>query len=116
MFQALVNWSAVQCKRDRLNITASNQRCVLTGLLEFIRFGAMSYDEFMDGPAKSCLLTDSEIETLESYFRNGTEIAKHGVLGEMVNQPRLGLETLVCNRYEKYRPPNYRWSYRGQND
>uniref|UniRef100_A0A915BU54 BTB domain-containing protein n=1 Tax=Parascaris univalens TaxID=6257 RepID=A0A915BU54_PARUN len=60
IFKAAQAWSEAECERQRLEVTAENQRDVLGPVLSLIRFPLMTVHEFGEA-ASSSLLTCEEI-------------------------------------------------------
>lgn len=56
LFLSVLRWSAEECRRRALPVTANNQRTVLGKALEMIRFPLMSIDEFAQHAGRNTCL------------------------------------------------------------
>ena len=67
---AVVNWGKRQCRLESVPQTPTNNRLKLEGggILSLIKFGSFTKKEFLEGPAKSKILTDEEIDYVRDLF------------------------------------------------
>ena len=57
IFEAALNWATAECRRQKLEPTAENQRSILGDILFCVRIPAMTLEEFANGPAQVAILS-----------------------------------------------------------
>lgn len=70
LFQAVVSWSAEQCRSENLPASPFNKRMYLENLIPKIHFGAMTLDGFKKGPVNFNVLKRKEIQQITEYLTN----------------------------------------------
>ncbi|XP_065672632.1 BTB/POZ domain-containing protein 2 [Hydra vulgaris] len=110
IFDAVVRWSEVECRRRNIEKTNENKRIALGDLLYLIRFPLMTLEEFANNAAQSGMLTDKEIVDLFLHF---TVNPKPNV--KFPDRPRrclTGKEKSVI----RFAKTEARWGYSGTSD
>ena len=110
LFNALCRWAEAECHRQQLPVTAEHQRQVLGEALSFIRFPLMTLEDFANGPAQSCILSDRETVDLFLYFTTNPKPTLR-----FVDAPRCCLtgRELIVSRFCQ---TEHRWGYSGTSD
>ncbi|VDM39653.1 unnamed protein product [Toxocara canis] len=110
LFMAVLRWSAEECRRRALPVTAENQRQVLGKALHMVRFPLMTIDEFAQYAAQSGILLDRELVSLFLYFT----VNPKPQIG-FIDVPRCCVfgKEVVVSRFQRVEG---RWGYSGTPD
>uniref|UniRef100_T1JC60 BTB domain-containing protein n=1 Tax=Strigamia maritima TaxID=126957 RepID=T1JC60_STRMM len=73
-FYAALNWAAAECRRKKVSLTPGNKRAVLGNTLFCIRFLTMTREEFLEGPATTCVLLKEEEDALDAKILGHDDI------------------------------------------
>ena len=73
LFKAVERWAESACMREGLDPSSSNRRGTLGNLIYLVRFPTMRASEFADGPVKSGMLTDTEINCVFTYICSSSD-------------------------------------------
>lgn len=111
VFEAALSWAVAECVRRELDPTPENQRRCLGPSLHLLRIPTMSLQEFADGAAQSGVLTLRETADLFLHFAASRRPAVPFPL-----QPRAGLPSRVCRRFQSCAYRSNQWRYRGRCD
>ena len=111
IFNALLRWAEMECRRRDLRRTSESQRSVIGDCLFLIRMSSMTLEEFADGPAQSGILTLNETTDLFLYFtaQNKPEL-------KFSNKARKGLAQYHVHRFQSSAYRSNQWRYRGRCD
>lgn len=99
IFSAALLWAEEECKRKDMEPTLENRRTVLGKALQFIRFPAMSLQEYANGPAQSGILDKDQTIDIFLYLTSDTKPTLN-----FPTKPRTGLKIQVCHRCCKHTP------------
>ncbi|KAL1475719.1 hypothetical protein MTO96_037074 [Rhipicephalus appendiculatus] len=111
IFDAALAWAGAECSRRGIEPTPENRRECLGEALYLVRFPSMSLQEFADGAAQSGVLTLRETADMFLHFA-----ASRKPVVPFPIQPRLGLPTRVCRRFQSCAYRSNQWRYRGRCD
>lgn len=111
LFEAALMWAQAACIKLDIDASPSNRRNVLGSALQLIRMPTMTLEEFANGVAQTSILTQDE--TID-IFLNFT--AKNKPPLQYLIQPRAGLKTQVCHRFQSCAYRSNQWRYRGRCD
>ncbi|XP_071034954.1 uncharacterized protein [Parasteatoda tepidariorum] len=107
VYTSLVQWGEDECKRRKIPDDPDNVRQVLESHLPYIRFMAMSSEEFAKGPAKGGLLTLDECFSVFMNLAIPECMPVPPGLSPEYNKRTAPPEYFVCTRYRglSYSPP-----------
>ncbi|MFH4983342.1 hypothetical protein AB6A40_010051 [Gnathostoma spinigerum] len=111
LYEAAVEWAESECARQGKPIVSKNIRDALGDALYFIRFPAMTINEFANGPARSGLLTCLETNNIFLYFT-----AEEKPQLPFPTMPRSGFSLSICSRFQTTLRGTNQWRYRGRRD
>ncbi|KAH9400832.1 BTB POZ domain-containing protein [Tyrophagus putrescentiae] len=111
IFEAALNWATAECRRQKLEPTAENQRSILGDILFCVRIPAMTLEEFANGPAQVAILSVKEINDIFLHY-----VATNKPSLDFLAKPRLGLTLQKCHRFLSSAYRSNQWRYRGRCD
>ncbi|XP_044745356.1 BTB/POZ domain-containing protein 6 isoform X1 [Coccinella septempunctata] len=111
LLEATLNWAAAECGRQDIPSTPQNKRKVLGSSLYLIRIPTMPLEEFANGAAQKEILTQQE--TIDIFFHF---TANFKPTLQFPTQPRAGLKSQVCHRFQSCAYRSNQWRYRGRCD
>ncbi|XP_017778270.1 PREDICTED: BTB/POZ domain-containing protein 6 isoform X2 [Nicrophorus vespilloides] len=111
LLEAALNWAGAECVRREIEPSPQNKRNVLGNALYLVRIPTMSLEEFANGAAQLGILTQQE--TIDIFFHftaNNKPSLQYPI------QPRAGLKSQVCHRFQSCAYRSNQWRYRGRCD
>ncbi|XP_055932828.1 BTB/POZ domain-containing protein 6-like isoform X2 [Argiope bruennichi] len=107
VYTSLVQWGEDECKRRKIPDDPENVRQVLEAHLPYIRFLAMSPEEFAKGPAKGGLLTLDECFSIFMNLAIPDCVPVPPGISPEYNKRSAPPEYFICTRYRglSYSPP-----------
>ncbi|XP_055347934.1 BTB/POZ domain-containing protein 6-B-like [Paramacrobiotus metropolitanus] len=105
IYTAVEKWAVEACRRNNLRPSGNNRRQMLGSVLFLVRFPLLTDAQLVNGPAKSELLSESELLALYKY--------KHAIVKPPLafpTEPRTGCGwTLQCHERVFVQPEDANW-------
>ncbi|KAH7703199.1 BTB/POZ domain-containing protein 3-like protein [Aphelenchoides avenae] len=92
VYEWVLAWAKAECARNHLPVDGETLRWSLEGIIQHVRFPAMTAEDFARGPAAEAVLTDGEKVQVLRWFAAGIPQSI------FLDTPRIAPTSYVCER------------------